>query len=96
MTSYLDSNSTGSQETADSTGSQETADSTGQEIQETEKQLSIIHNIIESKQSKIQSTVLSLISTGYDRQDEKLIQWIQEQPLTTSITPIQHIIEQYK
>ncbi len=80
--------STGSTGSTDSTGSHET----GSEIQETAKQFSIINSILES----IQSTVMSLISTGYDRQDEKLIQWIQDQPVTTSTTPITHILSQYK
>ncbi len=77
-----------------STGSHETGStgSTGSEIQETAQQFSIINSILES----IQSTVMSLISTGYDRQDEKLIQWIRDQPLTTSTTPITHILSQYK
>ena len=82
-----DTDSICSQETG-STGSHET----GCEIQETAQQLNIINSILES----IQSTVMSLISTGYDRQDEKLIQWIQDQPLTTSKTPIAHILSQYK
>jgi hypothetical protein len=79
---------TGSIYSRGSTGSQET----GSEIQETAQQFSIINSILES----IQSTVMSLISTGYDRQDEKLIQWIRDQPLTTSTTPITHILSQYK
>ena len=87
MTDTYSIYSTGSHET----GSHETG-STGSEIQETAQQFSIINNILES----IQSIVMSLISTGYDRQDEKLIQWIQDQPLTTSTTPITHILSQYK
>jgi hypothetical protein len=78
----------------DSTYSQDTGstDTTVSEIQEVAQQFSIINSLLES----IQSTVMSLISTGYDRQDEKLIQWIRDQPLTTSTTPIAHILSQYK
>ena len=51
-----------------------------------------INTIIES----IQPTILSLTNALSDKQNNPFITWVQEQPPTTSTTPIQYILSQYK